>query len=107
MPSKEGNRKSHTCGFAQLSLVEHSLCPLDKQSSLAENLVHHAEYRYSDANRKRQTARARVLCPLGLSASDELYLWGLLALTLSQPDDRSDLVATPHWCLKRMALPVW
>ena len=90
-----------------MSLVEHSLCPLDKQSSLTENLVHQAEYRYSDANRKRQTARARVFCPLGLSASDELYLWGLLALTLSQSDDRSDLVATPHWCLKRMALPVW
>jgi len=91
-------------GFGQLSLVEHSLCPLDRQSSLVENLVHRAEYRYSDAQRKRQSARARVFCPLGLSASDELYLWGLLALTLSQPDDRSDLVATPHWCLKQLGI---
>jgi len=25
-------------------------------------------------------------------------------LTLSQPDDRSDLVATPHWCLKQLEI---
>lgn len=91
-------------GFGQLSLVEHSLCPLDRKTSLVENLQHRAEYRFSDANLKRQTAKARVFSPLGLSASDEIYLWGLLALTLSQPDDRSDLIATPHWCLKQLGI---
>ncbi|WP_143549119.1 hypothetical protein [Rhodopirellula bahusiensis] len=100
---KRNVAKSQT-GIGQLSLVEHSLCPLDRQASLSENLVHQVEYRYSDANRKRQTARARIFCPLGLSASDELYLWGLLALTLSLQDDRSDLVATPHWCLRQLGV---
>ncbi len=89
-------------GVGQLSLVEHSLCPLDRQSSLTENFVHRTEYRYSDSKRKRQTARVNVICPLGLSATDEFYLWGLLALTLSQADDRADLVATPQWCLKQL-----
>lgn len=95
---------SRPAGFGQLSLIEHALCPLDRQMSLAENLVHRAEYRYSDAKRIRRTAKARVFCPLGLSASDELYLWGLMALTLSQPEDRNDLVATPHWCLKQLGI---
>lgn len=103
-PPLEENWKTRPTGFGQLSLVEHSLCPLDHQSSLVENLVHRAEYQFSDAKRKRRTAKARVFCPLGLSASDELYLWGLLALTLSQPDDRHDLVATPHWCLKQLGV---
>lgn len=97
-------RKSYTQGFGQLTLVEHSLCPLDSRVSLAENLVHCAEYRYSSAKRQRKTAHARVFSPLGLSASDELYLWGLLALTLSQPGDRSELMATPHWCLSRLGI---
>lgn len=100
---KETTRKRHS-GFGQLTLVEHSLCPLDHNSSLVENLVHESQYGYSDSRRKRQTAQARVFCPLGLSASDELYLWGLLALTLSQPEGRSDLVATPHWCLKHLGM---
>ena len=104
MPPLTESRKSRPTGFGQLSLVEHSLCPLDSKSSLVENLIHQAEYRFSDAKRKRRTAKARVFCPLGLSANDELYLWGLLALTLSQPDERSDLVATPDWCLKQLGI---
>jgi len=100
----EESGTSRPTGFGQLSLIEHSLCPLDRQASLVENLVHQAEYRFSDAKRKRRTAKARVYCPLGLSASDELYLWGLLALTLSQREDRSDLVASPHWCLKQLGI---
>ena len=104
MAHTEEHGETRRKGFGQLSLVEHSLCPLDRQSSLVENLVHQAEYRFSDANRKRRTAKARVFCPLGLSARDEIYLWGLLALTLSQLDDRSDLIATPHWCLKQLGV---
>ena len=91
-------------GFGQLSLAEHSLCPLDSRSSLVRNLVHETEFRYSDSRRKRRTAQVRVSCPNGLSASDEFYLWGLLALTMSQPGDRADLVATPHWCLKQLGV---
>ena len=104
MDSLEESNIRRPTGFGQLTLIEHALCPLDGRSSLVENLVHQAEYRFSDAKRNRRTAKARVFCPLGLSASDELYLWGLLALTLSQHEDRGDLVATPHWCLKQLGI---
>ena len=104
MPQENHHAEKPTLGFGQLTLVEHSLCPLDSRVSLGENLVHKAEYQYSNAKRQRKTAQARVFCPLGLSASDELYLWGLLALTLSQPGDRADLVATPHWCLRQLGV---
>ena len=89
-------------GIGQLSLVEHSLCPLEQTTS--ENLVHAVEYHYSDASRKRKTAQVRVFAPLGLSPSDELYLWGLLSLTVSQPIIDGTLTATPHWCLKQMGM---
>lgn len=90
--------------MGQLSLVEHALCPLAGATSLRENYVHEARYSYSSADRKRRSALVRVLCPLGLSAADELYLWGLLALTLQQPEPGPELRATPHWCLRRLDL---
>lgn len=88
--------------MGQLSLVEHSLCPLDRATK--HNLVHAVEYHYSDAHRRRQTAQVRVFAPLGLSPMDELYLWGLLALTLGQPKSDGILTATPHWCLTQLGL---
>jgi hypothetical protein len=45
-----------------------------------------------------------VFAPLGLFPGDELYLWGLLALTLSQPEADGSLDATPHWCLRQLGL---
>ena len=98
---KEPRRRS---AIGQLTLVEHALCPLDSRASLVENLVHEAEYHYSTARGKRKQARVRVFCPLGLSASDELYLWGLLALTMAQADPQPDLRATPHWCLRELGI---
>lgn len=97
---KRATRKK--VGVGQLSLVEHSLCPL--ASSTSENLVHAVEYHYSDARRRRKTAKVRIFAPLGLSATDELYLWGLLNLTLSQPNIDGTLTATPDWCLKQMGV---
>lgn len=94
-----------TTGVGQLTLVEHALCPLDARSSLTENLVFDTRYFYTAvADAGRLTARARVFCPLGLSAADELYLWGLLALTLLQPDPQPELSATPHWCLRQLGV---
>jgi hypothetical protein len=93
-----------TTGIGQLSLVEHALCPLDSRSSLVENLVFNAKYSYSDPTNGRQSATARIFSPLGLSASDELYLWGLLALTLLQPKPEPELRATPHWCLRQLGV---
>lgn len=89
-------------GVGQLSLVEHSLCPLDRTTK--NNLIHAVEYHYSDALRRRQTAKVRVYAPLGLSPTDELYLWGLLALTLGQHESDGTLTATPHWCLTQLGL---
>ncbi len=100
--------KSHSrprgSGHGQLTLVEHALCPLDPETSLSENLIHATEYHYTDANRHQQTARARVFSPLGLSAHDELFLWGLLSVTLSQPDVEAELHATPHYFLRQLGL---
>lgn len=91
-------------GIGQLSLVEHALCPLDSRTSLVENLIFRSEYSYSDAAQSRRTATAQVFCPLGLSAADELYLWGLLALTLLQPEPEPELFASPHWCLRQLGI---
>jgi len=57
MHQPEQAKEKRPIGFGQLSLVEHSLCPLSRQSSLVDNLVHQAEYRYTDARRRRQTAK--------------------------------------------------
>ena len=91
-------------GLTQLSLVEHALCPLDTDVSLRPNLVHTTEYFYSDRQGDRRKAAARVICPMGLSAHDELYLWGLLALTFSQPEPAIEFQATPHYCLRQLGL---
>jgi hypothetical protein len=100
------NHQKQSCGtgHGQLTLVEHALCPLDPETSLAENLVHTTRYHFTDANRHLQTAHARVFCPLGLSAHDELFLWGLLSITLSQPESEPEFHATPHYCLRQLGL---
>lgn len=91
-------------GVGQLSLVEHALCPLDPRTSLVENLVFRSEFAYTTSDNVRRSAKANVFCPLGLSAADELYLWGLLALTLLQPDAEAELFASPHWCLRQLGV---
>ncbi|MFN3194050.1 MAG: hypothetical protein ACE361_26310 [Aureliella sp.] len=101
--AKAKRKTQRTTGVGQLSLVEHALCPLDSRSSLVENLVYDAEY-YYNSGKDRKTALARVFCPLGLSASDELYLWGLLALTMLQPEPQPELFATPHWFLRQLGI---
>ena len=97
-----GSARQLTSGTAQLGLIEHALCPLDSNVSLRENLVHTCEHYYTDANRHRKRATVRVACPEGLSAGDELFLWGLLALTFSQAEPILEFYATPHYCLRRL-----
>ena len=104
MPFASRREPQRRSAIGQLTLVEHALCPLDPRASLMENLVHEAEYYYSTVQRQRKQARVRVFCPLGLSASDELYLWGLLALTMAQADPKPDFRATPHWCLRQLGI---
>lgn len=91
-------------GVGQLSLVEHALCPLDSQVSMKLGLEHHTAFHFTDAKRRRRTALVEVSCPKGLSANDEFYLWGLLALTLSQPQPEPEFHATPHFCLRALGL---
>src|SRR5436190_16250765 len=103
LPQKDRPRRLGR-GMTQLSLVEHALCPLDDQASLKSNLVHSAAYFFSDRTGARRKATARVLCPEGLSAHDEFYLWGLLALIFSQPEPSIEFSATPHYCLRQLGL---
>lgn len=90
--------------MGQLTLVEHSLCPLDPQVSLVENLVHESAFYFTDGSRHLRQAHARVISPSGLSASDEFYLWGLLAITFAQPESDGNLHATPHYCLRQLGV---
>ena len=106
-PRREAKRRSAArrgYGRAQLTLVEHALCPLDTSASLARGLTHRSEFFYVDENRHRRKATAEVLCPFGLSPADEFYLWGLVALTLSQPEPAIEFYATPHYCLTELGV---
>ena len=94
--------KEHPRGLAQLSLVEHALCPLAAAESLKSSHVFETAYSYSNANRHRRRAKVRVTCPEGLSASDEFYLWGLLSLAFSQRKPAIDFYATPYYCLRQL-----
>ena len=91
-------------GFSQLSLVEHALCPLDAEVSLQPHLNHTSEYFYTDRQGQRRKAVARVIAPDGLSAHDELYLWGLLALNFAQAEPAVEFQATPHYCLRQLGM---
>ena len=91
-------------GRAQLSLVEHALCPLDLAASLQNHLVHATTYGYRDRKGRLVVANVRVSCPSGLSAADEFTLWGLLALTFSQQEPSTEFHATPHYCLRKLGM---
>lgn len=91
-------------GQAPHTLVEHSLCVLDAEVSLQPGTLHNVGYQFTDKHRNRKRATANVACPFGLSANDELYLYGLLALTFSQPEPSCDFYATPHWCLRQLGI---
>ena len=89
---------------AQLTLVEHALCPLDAERSLTPNYLHETHVRFTDRSGKRREATARVGALDGLSAHDEFYLWGLLSLALAQPEPSADLRATPYYCLRQLGV---
>jgi hypothetical protein len=103
-PVSERTTSRGISGITQLTLLEHSLCPLDTRVSLQTGLVHQARYRLTDNDGQRRIATARILLPLGLSASDEFYLWGLLALSLRQPHADLHFAATPHYCLRQLGV---
>ena len=91
-----------TAGRAQLSLVEHALCPLDLRVSLRRGHVFETSYSYTDKHRNRKKAHVRVGCVNGLSPIDERFLWGILGLALAQPDPSPEFYATPYWVLRQL-----
>lgn len=91
-------------GRAQLSLVEHALCPLDLGPLSREPFVHETNYTFYDSNGHPKTADVRVTCPQGLNPADEFVLWGLLSLTFGQTEPSPELHATPHYCLKHLGI---
>ena len=97
-------RRRDGAGRAQLSLVEHALCPLDHNASLRDHLVHETAYGFTDRHGHLKIASVRVTCPSGLSVADEFVLWGLLALTFTQPSPATEFHATPHYCLRKLGL---
>ena len=99
-----GRPEGRPTALAQMTFVEHALCPLDPRTSLRPGAVFRTRYYYTDPGRHTRLARVEVSCSRGLLASDEFFLWGLLALTLARGRDAIELVATPHECLRRLGL---
>ncbi len=97
-------RTTRNNGVAQLSVVEHALCPLDTRVSIQPGLIHETAYEFSDKHRNRRTAQVQVGAAFGLSPSDELYLHGLLSLTFAQNEPSANLYATPNWCLRQLGI---
>ncbi|MBC7820422.1 MAG: hypothetical protein IAG10_26355 [Planctomycetaceae bacterium] len=61
-------------GIAQLTLVEHSLCPLHSSGIGEVSRTHVSQFSYRDPSGRKQTGTARVYCPKGLLPSDEFFL---------------------------------
>jgi hypothetical protein len=72
--------------------------------SLQPGFIHETTYQYTDRHRNRRNARVRVGGLDGMSAHDEVYLWGLLALAVRQPRPKADLFATPYYCLRQLGM---
>jgi hypothetical protein len=93
---------SHVSGCGQLTLVEHALCPLSQLDNAVDFHVHRTGFQFMDQSGRRQTATATVTAAFGLRPIDELFLWGMLGLTLQQPELSQELSATPHFILKSL-----
>ena len=90
--------------MAQLTIVEHALCPLDTNESLRPDQSHTSQFHFQGRKGRRRTGTATTTLPLGLSPKDEFFLWGLLALTFQQPQPGIHFSATPHYCLRRLGV---
>lgn len=89
-------------GCGQLTLVEHALCPLSQLEKSTGVSVYRTGFQFVGQSGKRQIATATVTAAFGLRPVDELFLWGMLGLTLGQPELSSELSATPHFVLKSL-----
>ena len=88
-------RNSRFAARAQLTLVEHALCPIDAPSGA---FTHEAEYYYFK-NRSRKVGRAIVDCPRGMKPEDDLYLYGVLGEVFSHAEPNLNLYASASYLL--------
>jgi hypothetical protein len=89
-------------GYAQLSVIETALSPLDP--SLLNDSFFETRYHYTNAQGERQQADVRVGYAFEpLKPNDDFILWSLLSLTL-QHSDNHILTATPYWLLKNLGM---
>lgn len=91
-------------GMSQVSLVETALCPLDYRPG--ESLRHISEFIYYDSEKRRRVGKVTVKSPSGLSPTDELILYGLLAITFADSKPAMELTATPHFICRQLGLPI-
>jgi hypothetical protein len=91
-------------GMSQVSLVETALSPLDY---VPDTPVRHvSEFLYSDNERRRRKGQVTVNAVGGLSPTDELTLYGLLAITFADRKPVLELTATPHFLSRQLGLPI-
>lgn len=86
-------------GVSQLTFAEHALSPLTASGPFERE----AEYYYSQHG-KRQLGKANITAIRGYHPRDDFILWGLLALTLSQPEGEPNLYASARYMLKRLGM---
>ena len=91
-------------GMSQVSLVETALCPLDYRPG--EPLRHISEFIYYDSEKRRRVGKVTVKAPSGLSPTDELILYGLLAITFADAKPTMELTATPHFICRQLGLSI-
>ena len=88
-------------GLAQLSLVEHAVCPRDVKVSLRDGFRYITGFFYGPSGRRR-FANVTLTAAHGLSPGDGFLLGGVLALTLADRDGGIEFWAMPHYCLRRL-----
>ncbi len=89
-------------GYAQLSVIETALSPLDP--SLLRQNVYETHYGYTNAVGERQRAEVKIGYAFEpLKPNDDYILWSLLSLTLEHSDNHI-LTATPYWLLTHLGM---
>ena len=77
---------------------------MNARHSLADGVTFRTSFNYTDKHRNRKQAGVNIGSIHGLLPTDDLYLWGLLGLALSQQEPSPDFQATPYWCLKQLGI---
>ena len=89
-------------GYAQLSVIETALSPLDP--AMLQDKFFETHYHYTNAAGERQQAEVKVGYAFEpLKPNDDFILWSLLSLTLRHSDNHI-LTATPYWLLKNLGM---